>query len=703
MAVILLLRSSCISPIGIDDGSRNLLTTTATAGSQQAHGAASHGRQALMPSSHSTISASVHARAGTPNKKNDRLEDFDYIASHPIQCDVSLIPRLQPITANGGATGQQQKQRGRSITMRHFPKQSFLPCGMNNVISIDQFLPASAHEHERDRDIDMPYLLSLNHCVVHIEREIDANPTLSTSDASLPVLASPSTFQFSFRYANNNRHSDHPSDARLGLSRAAVGEIQVSFDYSIALEYYNEITRPSYQDYAQGATFGNSRNSVDNNSTFSSSSKTSSQIDDSAMNEAVASLQRSIMKETLFLTKALIVLGCMGIFFIVTLVLAFRRIISEKGKRLKRRRTKRLVVSDDIPREIGVLNQSSTKHSSPGSDQASPFSSPPPTSTVGKIDDFTPMQSSGAMAHLISPSTPPAQVKKSSINMQCGEESSSKSLRQRYDDYLSPKRHVRSESDMTPRSTSAARKTTRDIVRANEEVIGLWLSSHAESNSAVDEVSLGNSGGKASQSTNISSLSDALENGNPTSRQCLIDSDVVNGQPKVTPSSSPTSTCRSSGDVRSQSSSVDVSKENGFSPSAATICTHEKTVCDADSETNAIAPGKKLVHDKSLNCLPKMTVEGDRSPFWFAAELTERATGTDVPDLETRQFPSISVLEENSFASPEAKRVAAQKDVCTPEALPETSLSKRKTLTPFGSSESSRAETTTDEFLSDYW
>lgn len=779
-AATLVLHSSCVSPNGTDDainhskgkfdekvagsgssaaanydnGNVSILQASITAershtsaDHQHRYRASPHGSSSHILKSDSPYSDD-HTRENNNNK--DRHDHFEYISSLPIQCDVSLIPRL-PITTNDGENKnyniysvydsknpsqifnanpkQQRKQkRGHSGMVLHFPRQSFLPCGMNNVISIDQLLPPS-NGHE----VDVSFLLSLTQCVV-ITNHYDGvifNPTLPLSDASLPVLATPSTFQFSF-------HNVHSSSAMLGLSRLAVGEIHVSFDHSIALEYYHKITRPRYhnecQTHEHAATCGHSMRSCsyDGNGTFPTSSKANSMIDDrSETNEVVASLRQSIMKESLLLTKALIVLGFMGVFFMVALVWLIRRIIiSGKGRRLRGRRNK--ILASYVPSEIGVLDQSSTKHSSPGCDQASPFLSLPLMSTL-RNEDSTPMKSSGEMSngartihetlHLISPSKSP------SIEL-CGAESPSNW----YDDFLSPssklnKPHVQSRSDMSPSSKSA-----EENVSPNEEVFGHRLSSQINPDSAVGKVFSGNGRGTKSRSTEmLCSLSDACDgimnksvaNGNSTSRQCLSDSAVLQDQRDIIVSSSPSSICHASDDAGSESLAVDVTRMNESSPSVETICTQNETVFSADLEgNNAIASGQLVYDRKSLNCLPKIIVEANRSRFRFETELIERVTGTKAPrqdteakrgdEIETGKFPSIPAFGEKSFASSLSMRVAEvaisttspvtpQMEACTPETSTGTRLHKKKPLTPLGSSESSQTGTTTDEFLSDYW
>ncbi|KAL3769645.1 hypothetical protein ACHAWU_010249 [Discostella pseudostelligera] len=732
MAATLLLRSSCIPPDGIDDAINrskgkggeideglarssatvandgngdvyddvSVLRAPSTARSSGTLTAATStsaiSNSGMMGYSHnsdesafrgrksSTSFASSHAR--NRNINNDNLDDFEYIASQPIQCDISLIPRLPITTINDDSIGnpfndtkehtqnndnthrrQQRKQRGgrRAGTVLHFPRQPFHPCGMNNVIVIDQLLPTSStHNLHGSGSTDESYLLSLTQCVVNIEHDgiTTTNPTYL--DASLlPVLASPSTFQFSFRNRQNKLHStDHISYERLALGAVAVGEIHVAFDYSLALEYYHEIFHPSHDDtthqnHEQEATTCDhvKSTSFSNNTTFSSSSKSSSFIKYDAtshpngeMNEAVASLRQSIMNESLFLTKALLALGCMGIVFIIALIWAIRRIMNDKAKRFRgRRNIRRLVVNDGVPREIGLeqpsLDTAHGRHSGSDQDATSPLMSPLRMSTHRNDDIVLPMQASASDAidngartihetlHLISPSTPSHQATKSIHPTQSVEEcSSTKSLRHWYEDYLSPPGkpnkhpHGRSHSDvndvvssfnLAPTATSAE-ESGSTAVKGNspiEDDVALQLSLQMDSSLFADDVSLDGCGENAQLPVTLSLL-DACDdfpdestanNEEDSSRASAVDPEVTQDLCNITHSSCPSSTCNAVEDGSSQSCLDDIANQM-----------QDETVCDVYLPgSNAIGLGQTLVYESSLlvacDDFPKDSTEND--------------------------------------------------------------------------------------------
>jgi hypothetical protein len=479
----------------------------------------------------------------------------------------------------------------------------------------------------------------------------------------------------------------------------------------------------------------------------STSSHQNSEMNDAAL----ASLRTSIINESLLLTKALIALGCTGIVFIIALVWAIRRItVSDKRKRVRGRRIRTTLANDGaVPSEIGMPEHPSVDTTPCNLNESikrthdTPLMFPLSTSTERDFDGGVLMRASQAKEmgnrtvhetlHLISPSTPSFQGKKSAKAAQCVEECSTKSLRHWYEDYLSPherpKQHHGSRqlevtvSPLTPSAKSVTENATVEVdVRSTDECVARQLSMQLETSSIHDDKLLDDGG----RSTNASpkdacdfSMDSGVNDDDATSRETISESEPKQDPCNVTQSSRSSSTCSVAEDGDSQSLADAIGENSDFSPFVET----EESVSHNDlAVSNAIGLGQKMVHGKT----------SAKYPLPFMAELVERVTGTKAPspnaalndfstilaqkafEVETGRMQSISTLRENAFATSLAKRVAdvetwrtspvlAGKEGCTAVTPPSTSQHKRKPLTPVGTPESSRTGIHSDEFLSDYW
>ena len=105
------------------------------------------------------------------------------------------MPRVTVIQNNNDDGNSFAKNDNTIVQLRtlRIPNQQFLPCGMNNIITIDR--QELVHASTTVGDDGANYLLSLTNCVVNID-------TVDNSSITLPVTAMPSTFQFSFHGGN---------------------------------------------------------------------------------------------------------------------------------------------------------------------------------------------------------------------------------------------------------------------------------------------------------------------------------------------------------------------------------------------------------------------------------------------------------------------------------------------------------------------
>eukprot|EP00579_Thalassiosira_antarctica_P010683 CAMPEP_0201910888 /NCGR_PEP_ID=MMETSP0903-20130614/2077_1 /ASSEMBLY_ACC=CAM_ASM_000552 /TAXON_ID=420261 /ORGANISM="Thalassiosira antarctica, Strain CCMP982" /LENGTH=1124 /DNA_ID=CAMNT_0048445565 /DNA_START=41 /DNA_END=3412 /DNA_ORIENTATION=- len=496
------------------------------------NGKDSHGHGMLSPSRHQS------------------QRDLDFIASLPLQCDVTLVPRIpihgdslfgehdftnpasDPNEQISSSTDHQKQLRTLRIS-----KQSFHPCGMNNIITINR-LPATTGGGAN-------YLLSLTHC------EVDMGS--GSASVVLPVSALPSTFQFSFHGVDNDSSSWGDDTAYyVGGGVHRMGEIHVLFDYSTAMEMHHEnVRKKSYKEEA-ACKSTNSRHdngntqvfptepSVGSNATASSTSWNNMKPPHNIEHSEVASIMLSLEEESRFIKKTLAALGCMSSVFIVALTWTLWKM--SKGKRARRRR---LVVNDAwryaVPREIGGIN-TITRTTAASEDKKEGSIQGMVQSQDQVIPDISPLRPSSAMMaedenidneihscnvtengkanhetlHLITPLTPPFQP-----DTQDGadEQDSNKSPRHWYEDFLSPPANLNKNE---PRSNN-------DLAFAVNEDVSRSLTSPLKSSSNEASVQ-GNEVVEIQQAeSNAKKMSigeDMLSNKSPIPRELNFDTPI---------------------------------------------------------------------------------------------------------------------------------------------------------------------------------
>ena len=275
------------------------------------------------------------------------------------------MPRVTVIQNNNDDENSFAKNDNKIVQLRtlRIPNQQFLPCGMNNIITIDrQELVHASTTAAVDNNVGnhdgANYLLSLTNCVVNID-------TVDNSSITLPVTAMPSTFQFSFHGGNELDDYDNNNVYNIGGGGEVhrMGEIHSSFDFSTAVEYYNDnVRRSSKREEEERDTCNSMHNSSKNFTTLSSAWNNNNihtdNVRESTKKNEVASIMLSLEEESRFIRRTLAALGCMGVVFSVALVWTLSKISNKKS-----RRSRRVIVAGNndawrsIPREIGATDQ----------------------------------------------------------------------------------------------------------------------------------------------------------------------------------------------------------------------------------------------------------------------------------------------------------------------------------------------------------
>jgi len=406
------------------------------------------------------------------HRSSDNNQDSDYAAiiNLPLQCDVTLVPRITIPNSNNDNNTPSSSTSHKLHTLK-VPNQVLNPCGINNIISIDNQELSNTNEEGEDNDNDgsANYLLSLTHCVVNIDNDNSSNIT------SLPITSNPSTFQFTFYKEKNDKESlwgENNNDDTVFYTNGQVhrvGEIHTSFDYTTAIEYYQENVRKNKQQQNDEVC----NKLQNNNSTTIHNTKRS--------NPEVTSIMSSLEKESRFVKQTLTVLGCLGVVFTVALVWTLSKMSSTTKKKVRRRR---VIVNDSwrysVPREVVDTGKDDSVKTDEGHatplvvDNVSPLSTvmnanEQPTDvaavttlneeskanhgTLHLVSPFTPLQSAGATA---------GDVKEQQDNGTLAD--LNKSPRHWYEDFLSPQNDdVKEKNAPTKFSFTAKNEVSRSL------------------------------------------------------------------------------------------------------------------------------------------------------------------------------------------------------------------------------------------------
>ena len=371
---------------------------------------------------------------------SDNNQDLDAIINLPLQCDVTIVPRITIPNNNNDNVPTSSSSTSHKLHTLNVPNQVLNPCGINNIISIDNQELFNTNEGEDNDNGSANYLLSLTHCVVNIDMDNSSNIT------SLPVTANPSSFQFTFYKEKNdkellwggNNNIDTVFNTNGKVHR--VGEIHTSFDYTTAIEYYQENVRNKNQQNDEVCN----KLLHNNNSTTIHNTKRS--------NPEVTSIMISLENESRFIKQTLTVLGCLGVVFTVALVWALSKMSTTTKKKVRRRR---VIVNDSwrysVPREVvdtaGKDDSVKTDegHVAPLVDNVSPLSTvmnvdEQPTNVAALTTSNEESKANHETLHLVSPFTPlQSGVVAKDVKKDNGARAdTNKSPRHWYEDFLSP-------------------------------------------------------------------------------------------------------------------------------------------------------------------------------------------------------------------------------------------------------------------------
>ena len=344
-------------------------------------------------------SPSASSSSAVDDRRYRRHRDVEgFVASRPLQCDVSLVPRI-PAGEDRGKNNGLDGRRGDAVPAAlRFAGIALNPCGTSSVIVIDRLPPSSpppvvvvdgGGDRRRAKDGGAEYLLSLARCTVSVPDDYydydyddyegaGGAGGSSSSSSLLPVTASPSTFRVSF--ADGGDHFlFHPP---------AVGEVRVSFDYAAVGDYRDMVVR---RRRGRGRGAGGSRRGRGDDDDDDACGRIP--IDDAVNDDEIvsgerrrrawriggnesshrsfsscatspiardggdlASIARSLERESLFVRRSLLVLGCAGVVLVAALVRAMRGMARTRGG-ARRRRAAAVVVGGgkrrSVPLEIG--------------------------------------------------------------------------------------------------------------------------------------------------------------------------------------------------------------------------------------------------------------------------------------------------------------------------------------------------------------
>jgi len=408
---------------------------------------------------------------------SDNNQDSDYaIINLPLQCDVTIVPRITiPNNNNNNNVPTSSSSTIHKLHTLKVPNQVLNPCGINNIISIDNQELFNTNEEGEDNDNGngANYLLSLTHCAVNIDNDNSSNIT------SLPITSNPSTFQFTFYKEKNDKESlwgennnvvDDDVDTVFYTNGKVhrVGEIHTSFDYTTAIEYYQENVRNKKNQQQKNNEVCNKLHN--NNSTTIHNTKRS--------NPEVASIMVSLEEESRFVKQTLTVLGCLGVVFTVALVWTLSKMSSTTKKKVRRRR---VIVNDSwrysVPREVvDTGKDDSVKtdegHVTPLVDNVSPLSTvmnadEQPTDLAAVTTSNEESKANHETLHLVSPFTPlqsAGAAAKDAKKDNGTRADMNKSPRHWYEDFLSPQNDdVKEKNAPTKFSFTAKNEVSRSL------------------------------------------------------------------------------------------------------------------------------------------------------------------------------------------------------------------------------------------------
>ena len=727
-------------------------------------------------SCHHDSSSIVDYRGNKPESQQQHqqrrrrgIEFLDKLQALPLQCDITIIPRASHPNDddiiiphdNSNANNNSRREIMTTKPIR-ITNQQFHSCGIDNIVRLaGSVIPTMSPSGKADMTND--FILSLANCGVRIG-SMNEEEENEVEMIKFPIMAVPSSFSF----PSSSKDDDDTglllrdysySGGGGGKHHHHVEEVAISFDFSIAVDMYQQRLDDNGVDAAAAALDHNKHHRVNNNQSSwneddgnvwnngmtAEEVPTSTTFTNTIKTLEINSIVSTLEEESQFIKKTLVVLGSFGVGLLMCMVWTIYKL--ERARRLARRKRRSISGSSrvvkkvfvDVPYEIigtttaksrgGVTSLRSNPSSlrSHGKSHHFPEEISPIRSSsvslneaegVEKADRLTAAAAAAVVAatasnnsrkgmhetlHLITPQDPQeVDIGDVGSNSNEGREQSSSSPRHWYEDFLSP----RGCSKKAPRNRSET------LFSENEGVArSLFCSSSSSSNKVSSHESMDN---EASFSFNISSKGGAVSSAlnAPKKKKVLV---TPIERSSFSPPPSDVSLLKLSRDIESSKSPLMMSTETEETRASS------KTDDDLDEPPNSIE-----VTDKEESCTispVSMATTKESSSETIKPVVGTTQVNTPQPKRSrTRKTPAADISvssQESQFSTSQKTRKSfaeelAKKAGLTPNSTKSddfsTSIARRaaevqtpkKALTPLSAS-SSPPDDEPSPFLADYW
>eukprot|EP00984_Skeletonema_dohrnii_P037882 scaffold40447_cov228-Skeletonema_dohrnii-CCMP3373.AAC.1 len=294
------------------------------------------------------------------------VEFIGNLQALPVQCDITIIPRAHPADSSANATSSLDtndhvnsydgNESMNILQPIRITKQHFHPCGIDNIVRL-----------ANTGTVSSDFILSLANCGVTVAMHKDENEEVRI----LPVQAVPSSFAVpSFDSVEEEMgRGDNMPYSYSGGETHSVEEVAVSFDFSIAVDVYQQ----RLDESAVAAAMLNHNNKhphhrVNNQSWNDGTAwqeKTAQHSTTAITNMKsmeINSIMSTLENESQFIKKTLVVLGSFGFGLLICMVWTIWKL--ERGRRARRSSSRvqvKKVFVDNVPFEIiGTANNTAT-------------------------------------------------------------------------------------------------------------------------------------------------------------------------------------------------------------------------------------------------------------------------------------------------------------------------------------------------------